>query len=173
MISPTWIALGLLATLARADFYVSLNGTDAAAGTLHDPFRSFERAQKAVRGVVNTTDDDVRVYVAPGTYYLDQPLLFTDLDSGHNGHKVIWEAQDLDKGVNVSGGYVVFFFHISKDEGFRTDNSISALQSPIGLLPTLAEGSILLQYPMDSGPVISSPIRNTLSGPITLSIELG
>jgi hypothetical protein len=101
---PSWITLGLLATLAHADFYVSLNGSDTAAGTAHAPFKSFEMAQKAVRSVVNTTKDDVRVYVAPGTYYLDEPLLFTDLDSGKNGHKVIWEAQDMHKGVNISGG---------------------------------------------------------------------
>jgi hypothetical protein len=173
MVSPSWIALGLLATLARADFYVSLNGSDAAAGTLSAPFKSFERAQKAVRGVLNTTGDDVRVYVAPGTYYLDQPLMFTDVDSGHNGHKVVWEAQDMDKGVNISGGWVIFFFNISKDEGFRTDNSTPAPKSPTGLSRTLAKGSILLQCTMDSGPAISSPIRNTLSGPIMLSIGLG
>jgi hypothetical protein len=114
MFPPSWITLGLLATLAHADFYVSLNGSDTAAGTAHAPFKSFERAQKAVRGAVNSTKDDVRVYIAPGTYYLDEPLLFTDLDSGKNGHKVVWEAQDMDKGVNISGGYVAFF--LVKDE---------------------------------------------------------
>jgi hypothetical protein len=115
MFPPSWVSVGLLATLASADFYVSLNGSDTAAGTAHTPFRSFGRAQKAVRGVVNNTNDDVRVYVAPGTYYLDEPLLFTDVDSGQHGHKVIWEAQDMDKGVNVSGGYVTFFLPKTKD----------------------------------------------------------
>jgi len=100
----SWLSLGPLATVAHADFYVALNGSDTSAGTAHAPFRSFERAQKAVRGVVNTTNDDVRVHVAPGTYYLDEPLLFTNLDSGHNGYKVIWEAQDMAKVVNISGG---------------------------------------------------------------------
>jgi hypothetical protein len=116
MFPPAWTSVGLLATLASADFYVSLNGSDTAAGTAHTPFRSFERAQKAVRGVVDNTNDDVRVYVAPGTYYLDESLLFTDLDSGQHGHKVIWEAQDMDKGVNISGGCEYLFFFVSKDE---------------------------------------------------------
>lgn len=98
------MTLGLLATLAHADFHVSLNGSDAAAGTAHAPFKSFERAQEAVRSVVEVMDEDVKVFIAPGTYYLDEPLLFTDLDSGNNGHKVVWEAQDMDEGVNISGG---------------------------------------------------------------------
>jgi hypothetical protein len=180
MTSPPWIALGLLATLARADFYVSLNGSDAAAGTLHAPFKSLERAQKAVRGVVNTTYDDVRVYVAPGTYYLDEPLLFTDLDSGNNGHKVVWEAQDMDRGVNVSGGYVILFYvsnerleiKRSKDSGLTTV-ATSAPKSPTGLSRTLAKGSILRQRHLGSGPANSSPIRSTLRGPIMLSIGPG
>ena len=172
MVSPPWITLGLLATLARADFFVSLNGSDTAAGTAHAPFKSFERAQKAVRGVVNTTNDDVKVYIAPGTYYLDEPLLFTDLDSGNNGHTVIWEAQDMDKGVNISGGYVTPFF-LSNDEKLTTDNSTPALPSPTGLLPTLAEEYTRLQHPLDSGLVTFLPIRSMLSGPIMLSTELG
>jgi hypothetical protein len=172
MFPPSWMSVGLLATLASADFYVSLSGSDTAAGTAHTPFRSFGRAQKAVRGVVNNTNDDVRVYVAPGTYYLDEPLLFTDVDSGHNGHKIIWEAQDMDKGVNISGGYVFYFF-ASKYGDIKPDNPTPALQSPTGHSPTLAKASILLQRRLDSGPAISSPIRNTPNELITLSIELG
>ena len=161
--------MGLLATLVRADFFVSLNGSDTAAGTAHAPFKSFERAQKAVRGVVNTTNDDVKVYIAPGTYYLDEPLLFTDLDSGNNGHTVIWEAQDMDKGVNISAGYVVVFF-VSRP---MTDDLTPVPQSPIGLSPTLAKESILRQRRLDSRPAISSQIRSTPSGLIMLSTGPG
>ena len=172
MVSPPWITLGLLATLVRADFFVSLNGSDTAAGTAHAPFKSFERAQKAVRGVVNTTNDDVKVYIAPGTYYLDEPLLFTDLDSGNNGHTVIWEAQDMDKGVNISGGYVIHSSsRMTKSSGLTTQPP--ALRSPIGLSPKLAEKSTRLQHPLGSGLVTFTPIRSTLSGPIMLSTELG
>jgi hypothetical protein len=171
MFPPSWMSVGLLATLASADFYVSLNGSDTAAGTAHTPFRSFERAQKAVRGVVNNTNDDVRVYVAPGTYYLDEPLLFTDVDSGQHGHKVIWEAQDMDRGVNISGGCVIPILLRLERRTCRTDDSAPALQSPTGL--SLAMGSTRRPRHLDSGPAISSPIRNTPNELITLSIELG
>lgn len=174
MVLPAWVTLGILATLARADFYVSLSGSDSAAGTLHAPFKTFERAQKAVRGVVGAMEKDVKVLIAPGTYYLDEPLLFTDLDSGCNGHRVIWEAQDLEKGVNVSGGYVFpFSLVISRYERPQTHNRNPAPRSPTGPSPTLAMESTLLQLHPDSGPDISSRIKNTLNGLITLSIEPG
>ncbi|KAK7398745.1 hypothetical protein QQX98_011889 [Neonectria punicea] len=47
---------------------------------------------------------DLKVIVAPGTYVLDEPLEFTADDSGFNGHRVIWEAKNFEKGVNISGG---------------------------------------------------------------------
>jgi hypothetical protein len=169
MVSLLLMILGLLATLAYADLYVSLNGSDTAAGSVHAPFKSFERAQKAVRGVVNTMEDDIKVYVAPGTYYLDEPLFFTGPDSGNNGHKVVWEAQDMDKGVNISGGYVVVFF-VSRP---MTDDLTPVPQSPIGLSPTLAKESILRQRRLDSRPAISSQIRSTPSVLIMLSTGPG
>ena len=52
---------------------------------------------------------DLRVIVAPSTYYLQTPLNFTANDSGTNGYRVIWEAQDLVRGVNILGGYVTRF----------------------------------------------------------------
>jgi len=172
MYSSPWKTVSLLATLAYADFYVSLNGSDAAAGTAHAPFKSFERAQEAVRGVVDAMDEDVKVFVAPGTYYLDEPLFFTDLDSGNNGHKVVWEAQDMDKGVDISGGYAIFF-SLSRDERPKTHDLTPASQSPTGLWPSLVKESTRLQRPVDSRPAISLPTKSTLNALITLSTAHG
>ncbi|KUL85897.1 hypothetical protein ZTR_06409 [Talaromyces verruculosus] len=47
---------------------------------------------------------DLYIYVGPGTYYLTAPLEFTSQDSGQNGHRVVWQAQDMTQGANISGG---------------------------------------------------------------------
>ncbi|KAM0326712.1 hypothetical protein ACHAQA_006585 [Verticillium albo-atrum] len=90
--------------MVRADFYVSTRGRDAGRGTRDHPFRTFERAQSAVREVNGDMTSDLRVVISPGTYILDKTLTFTEEDSGSNGFRVIWEAKDIGKGVNVSGG---------------------------------------------------------------------
>lgn len=85
------------------EIYVSPRGSDIFLGTKLLPFKTLERAQKAVRAVNGNMRADVTVHVAPGTYYLDEPLKFTAADSGSNGHRVIWEGKDAD----ISGGYTM------------------------------------------------------------------
>ena len=83
---------------------VSPAGSDAAQGTAEKPFQSLARAQRAVREV--NADHDVTVVLADGMYRLTQPLLFTALDGGRNGHHVFWLAADGAKPV-ISGGIPV------------------------------------------------------------------
>lgn len=69
-------------------FAVSPTGNDDAVGTMSHPFRTLQRAQEAVRKV-NATHD-VIVELEGGVYRLKQPLRFTALDGGRNGHRVMW-----------------------------------------------------------------------------------
>jgi hypothetical protein len=69
---------------------VSPQGSDDASGTPENPFRTLERAQRAVREV--NGDHDVTVQLADGTYRLQRPLIFTASDGGRNGYHVSWVA---------------------------------------------------------------------------------
>ncbi len=83
---------------------VSPNGSDDAAGTQEKPFRSFERAQRAVRE--SNADHDVVVQLASGVYRLSSPLLFTAMDGGRNHHRVSWTGAEGAKPV-ISGAISV------------------------------------------------------------------
>jgi hypothetical protein len=93
-----------LASLSLGDFYVSPQGNDHNHGSKESPFRTLTKAQLAVREANTAMNADIKVLVAPGTYTLERPLNFTAVDSGFNGHRIIWEAQDVAQGANISGG---------------------------------------------------------------------
>ncbi|MFD1770280.1 PDZ domain-containing protein [Sphingobacterium suaedae] len=64
-------------------FYVSLTGNDNSSGTLDRPFRTLERAKKEVSKVsLVTSGHTFQIIVSPGTYFLDQPLVFQSKDFG-------------------------------------------------------------------------------------------
>ncbi len=75
-----------------ADYFVSPQGNDAWSGSLAEqnragtdgPFRTVARAQQAVRELKakGALTQPVRVALRGGTYFLDQPLIFTPEDSG-------------------------------------------------------------------------------------------
>ncbi len=69
---------------------VSPSGDDSAAGTLQAPFRTVERAQRAVR--LANASHNVEVQLEDGIYRLQHPLVFTALDGGRNGFHVRWQA---------------------------------------------------------------------------------
>jgi len=103
---------------------VSPAGSDAAQGTAEKPFQSLARAQRAVREV--NSDHDVTVVLADGMYRLTQPLLFTALDGGRNGHHVFWLAADGAKPV-ISGAIPVIGWKL-----FDKQKQIYVADVPVG-----------------------------------------
>lgn len=84
---------------------VSPSGDDAADGTVDHPFRTLERAQRAVREI--NGNSNVVVKLARGTYRIDHPLIFRAVDGGRNEHTVTWfEARPGAQPV-ISGGLAV------------------------------------------------------------------
>jgi len=71
-------------------FTVSPQGDDTADGSSSHPFKSFTRAQQAVRSV--NTNANVIVSIADGMYRLSAALHFTAADGGQDGNSVTWEA---------------------------------------------------------------------------------
>lgn len=84
---------------------VSPSGDDAADGTIVHPFRTLERAQRAVREV--NSDHNVVVQLAGGVYRIDHPLIFRATDGGRNEHTVIWSGAVPDAQPVISGGLAV------------------------------------------------------------------
>ncbi|MFA6244099.1 MAG: hypothetical protein WC655_24360, partial [Candidatus Hydrogenedentales bacterium] len=102
------LVAALVALSARGEtaFYVSPGGADANTGTKEAPFRTLGRAQTFVREKAAAMQEDITVYVSGGVYRLKRPLVFTQQDSGRNGHAIIWKAVEGEKPV-LSGGIVV------------------------------------------------------------------
>ena len=84
---------------------VSPSGDDAGEGTVEHPFRTLERAQRAVREMNN--DHDVVVRLAHGVYRIDHPIIFHAADGGRNGHTVTWSMAARGAQPVVSGGLAV------------------------------------------------------------------
>ncbi len=78
-------------------YYVSPAGSDSNEGTVSRPFATLQRAQQAARRTPGT------VSLRGGTYYLTQPLVFTDADSGTATRPAIWAAYPGETPV-LSGG---------------------------------------------------------------------
>lgn len=80
---PALLSASLLAAQpAAVVFRVSPDGDDAAAGSQAAPWRSPETAAARVQAYMQAHPDQaVRLEFAPGTYFLQQPLTFRDLDA--------------------------------------------------------------------------------------------
>ena len=99
----TLVLFALSLGSALADFFVAPDGHDHSSGSKHAPFATLERAQQAVRNFNADLKADLHVHVAAGTYYLEKPLNFTAVDSGSNGHRIVWKGEHGHGGVNISG----------------------------------------------------------------------
>ncbi len=101
----------LAASPQAVEFFVSPQGSDSwsgrfAAPTAGDgPFATIARARDAVRAWRKAQAQPalVRVIIRSGTYYLDQPLEFSALDSGSKDAPAIYSAAAGER-VVLSGG---------------------------------------------------------------------
>ncbi len=100
------IMVAVLVTNAMGlEFYVSKDGNDNWQGSRGKPFASLHKARSAVRGqIANGLDEDVTVFVGPGTYYLKDTLLFDHRDSGSDEFSITYKALDEDNVPKLVGG---------------------------------------------------------------------
>ncbi|MDR3792984.1 MAG: right-handed parallel beta-helix repeat-containing protein [Terracidiphilus sp.] len=107
----------------------SPSGDDANPGTREKPFLTLPRAQATVRQL--NADHDVLVELAPGTYHLSAPLLFTAEDGGRNGHHVTWTSP---KGLKPEDLPVISgAIPISGFQPFDAKRNIYMAETPKGL----------------------------------------
>ena len=78
---------------SQQQFYVSPQGKEQGKGTVQSPWRTFQRAVQGVREYRRANPDQpVEVLFADGTYYIDEPILFGEEDSGTSSAPVSYRA---------------------------------------------------------------------------------
>ena len=97
----------LTASAVVTPIYVSTNGAASGNGTTLSAPVNLARAQARVREINSTMTNDIHVLLLPGRYPLAATLAFTERDSGSNGFKVVWRAQDTNNPPLLSGGAFV------------------------------------------------------------------
>lgn len=100
----------------QADFFVATNGNDTWSGTMAQPnaggtdgpFASLAQAREAVHGLKAAGHNKpVTVLIREGTYFLNEPLLFTPEDSGSEAMPIIYAAYPKEKPILSAGRKVV------------------------------------------------------------------
>jgi hypothetical protein len=84
-------------------FYISPTGSDEDPGTKAFPFRTIQKARNVIASRTEPMRKDIYVYLRGGIYSITVPLIFTQSDSGTNGHIIHYLAYKDEKPV-VSGG---------------------------------------------------------------------
>ena len=92
------------------ELYVSPVAEAGGDGTIINPFQSIQAARDAIRenGWNDNMKGDLIVWLAGGTYYVEEPIVFGPDDSGSNGYSIIYQAipgevPNLNGGVQVTG----------------------------------------------------------------------
>lgn len=99
------IALVLLCStslFAQTSFYVAPKGNDAGKGTKIKPFASIGKALTEARKISGNVD----ICLTGGTYYLDQPIVFTSEDSRKENEKLTIKNFDNQKAV-INGSEIL------------------------------------------------------------------
>ncbi|HVV52374.1 MAG TPA: right-handed parallel beta-helix repeat-containing protein [Polyangia bacterium] len=86
-----------------AAIYVSPSGSDTNPGTLALPIHTLTKAQSLVRTMNGAMQSDITVYLRGGTYPVTSTLVFSNADSGQNGHYVKYLAYPGEQPL-ITGG---------------------------------------------------------------------
>lgn len=85
------------------EYYVAPSGSDSNPGSFDQPFQSITRAQAQVRKSASLKKQPITVYLKEGTYYLNDPIVFSNEDSGSPDAPVTYAAVESGN-VIISGG---------------------------------------------------------------------
>lgn len=96
-------------------FYISPSGNDNNSGTINQPFRTVQRAKRAVRTLNKPMTSNIVVNLRQGTYLVDNSLddkldnqqgnrfKFDELDKGGNKFQIIYQSFPKER-ATISGG---------------------------------------------------------------------
>ena len=109
----TSAAICCLTAAAQTTIYVSPEGSASAEGTASDPLPSIGSAVQKARTLPGK--DTVRVHVASGTYFLDEPVFLSSSET----HPLVIEGDAEDIPV-ISGGYSIGGWEVTPEGWWRT-----------------------------------------------------
>jgi parallel beta-helix repeat protein len=91
--------------LSARDVYVAPTGNDVNPGTKNAPLASLQGARDLIRKLrsKDQLNEEVRVIVAHGTYFMTEPLLLTEMDSGTENFPVTFMAEPGANPVFIGG----------------------------------------------------------------------
>ncbi|MFQ3548582.1 MAG: right-handed parallel beta-helix repeat-containing protein [Armatimonadota bacterium] len=108
-----FVTANLSAQVETLNFYVSTNGNDNWSGTLETPnpaksdgpFKSITKARDTIRNLKqsNKISKPINVIIDDGIYYLTEPIVFTEKDSGTKDYPITYKAKNKHKAI-ISGG---------------------------------------------------------------------
>jgi len=113
---------------ADIEYFVSTRGTVTNPGTQASPFATLEQARNAIRNMKANTSaprEKVIVWIEAGTYYLQEPLILSEEDSGTETAPIIYRAYAGGE-VRIVGGRQVKGFQPVTDPEIlkRLDTSV-------------------------------------------------
>jgi hypothetical protein len=115
VLSPT-----ILLAQSGLYFFVSPIGNDNWPGNELKPFKTIGKAQAAVRKALQTTPEDITVFIREGEYFIDKTLVFNGLDNGNNNQKVSYKAYNDETPV-LSGGKQITDWTLFKNGIYKTN----------------------------------------------------
>ena len=95
---------GVVSLMADRHYYVSPSGSDAAPGTIDQPFATIQKARDVIRPLVK--NESILVFFRGGTYYMGETLVFEPEDSGTPSAPVTYLPYEEEE-VIISGGFEV------------------------------------------------------------------
>ena len=77
------------------DIYLSSRGSDTNSGTKGAPLKTLEKARDVARSVYRKyPEKSVTIYIEPGIYQLEKPVIFTSEDSGNEQNSLTIKASE-------------------------------------------------------------------------------
>jgi parallel beta-helix repeat protein len=91
--------------LSARDFFVAPNGSEQNPGTKIQPLASLNGARDLIRQLRSQgkLNEEIRVIVSNGIYFMTEPLLLTDQDSGTETFPLIYRAEEGANPVFIGG----------------------------------------------------------------------
>lgn len=135
-------------------FYVAPSGNDGNPGTKSKPFASLNRAKEAVLNYVRegAENQEFKVYFRGGTYYFDQPTVFSEDEFSSGKNRIIFSAFEDEKPVFNAGTKLSGWSKVETDLPNLPENAVGNVWYT--MIPENSEPARFLFN--DAGPLVNA-----------------
>jgi hypothetical protein len=98
-------AVSYCLNISAKEIYVSPKGNDRNPGNIEKPLASLNGARDLIRKMRTTENlkEEVRIIIGDGTYFMDEPLILNEFDSGSEEAPVVFISEAGAKPVFIGG----------------------------------------------------------------------